>query len=191
MKRIHNSNLKPDIAPVIRMMQMEDAVGLMRLRHRAIRECAANFGTPLHIELARDLPYYRRQLFRFGKRGWALLLGCWQGDALVGMTGIRVRKYKGESVGLIYSTYIEPCFRGQGLGKALVEEGRRQIEDRWGLTHCLMHVEVHNKRALHLYQECGFEITSKQERAFWIDGMAHDVFVLELTNAQGASNLRK
>ncbi len=82
-------------------------------------------------------------------------------------------------MGLIYSTFIEREFRGQGMGEALVIASRQKIDVRWGLQQCFMNVEVHNEPALRLYQRCGFSITGRENAAFFIDGAAHDVYVLE------------
>ncbi|MDF3129036.1 GNAT family N-acetyltransferase [Kiritimatiellaeota bacterium B1221] len=179
MSKIHKPMVKEEGVVEIRFLEPEDALSLMQLRHRAIRECDIYFGTPRRVELARRMPYYRRQLLRYRMQGRAALIGAWQGEQLLGMTGIRIRNHRGALVGLIYSTFIEQAFRGQGFGKLLVEEGVRQIQALWQIEHFLMQVEVHNLKALKLYQNCGFEITERQELAFWIDGVGHDVFVLE------------
>lgn len=163
----------------VRNLHPGDAEALMALRHRAISECAAYFGTPARIELAHKLPHYRAKLVRYAERGHPALIGVWQQGTLTGMTGIRVRRLRHRDRGLIFSTFIEKPFRGKGLAKALVREAQAQIRQRWALEHCMIQVEVFNRPALQLYQGLGFHITDTQERAFWIDGVAHDVFVLE------------
>ncbi|MGA0332355.1 MAG: GNAT family N-acetyltransferase [Kiritimatiellia bacterium] len=179
MSGIENTNRHAAELPGIRFLGPEDARELMRVRHRAIRECAVHFGTPVGVELQKNLEHYRRQLLRYRSRGEAALLGGWLDGRLVGLTGIRVRTHLGCRVGLVYSTFVEAALRGQGLGGRLVRRAQTEIQNKWGLSHCLLNVEVSNTRALKLYQACGFEITGTQRGAFWIQGAPHDVFVLE------------
>jgi len=179
MDKVLNSNLKVPSEPEIRFLGPEDAPELMRIRHRAIGECAENFGTPVGVELKRGVDYYRRKLLRYQNFGYAAMLGGWEGEVLSGITGLRTRTYHGQEVGLIYSTFVEKSFRSRGVGKYLVEEACRQIQVKWGLRHFMMNVEVHNENALKLYQNCGFAITGQEKFAFCIDGDSHDVYVLE------------
>jgi ribosomal protein S18 acetylase RimI-like enzyme len=150
----------------------------MGLRHLAITEAPSYFGTPKHIELAKTLGSYRRQLKFDRVNGRSLILGVWADAQLIGMAGMKIRRVQGQDLGLIYSMYVKSAYRKQGIGKKLVLKARHEIHRRWKLRTIQMNVEVGNETALRLYQSCGFKIVGKDEQAFWIDGVSHDVYVL-------------
>lgn len=179
MDRILKSNHSAPCEPTWRILDSKDAKSLMDLRHQAIGEAPTYFGTPKHIEFAKSLGSFRRELQRSQTTGSSAILGVWLENELIGMAGMKIRQVQGRKVGLIYSMYVKTAYRGQGLGKKLVIKAKEEIHRRWQLTHCQMNVEVGNQKALRLYKTCGFEIIGKEERAFWIDGVSHDVYVLE------------
>jgi len=174
-----DSVLRTPAQVLFRCLQPQDAVQVCELRHRAIRECAHQFGTPPDIELARGAEYYRRQLLQ-GRSGRSkAILGGWVGDSLICMSGIRRRRTLQGPVGLITSMYVTPDWRRCGVGELLLQQSMERIESIWKLTTFHMNVEVNNTPALELYQRNGFEILRREEHAFSIEGTAHSVFLLE------------
>lgn len=63
--------------------------------------------------------------------------------------------YTGEIGGYIYDLYIEPAFRGQGIGKALMQAAEAASRARGDRTLNLA-VAVWNHTAHHLYESLGF-----------------------------------
>lgn len=172
--------MKPEAICVgFRLLQPGDAPRLRGLRHRAIRECAAQFGTPPEIELARGIDHYRRQLEEGRQRGSQAILGGWVEKDLIAMVGFRRRRTASGPVGLITSMYVDPAWRGCGTGTLLLEQAMERIESLWGLRRCHLNVEVNNEKALRLYQHCGFELKGREDNAFTIHGRSHAVYLLE------------
>jgi ribosomal protein S18 acetylase RimI-like enzyme len=162
-----------------RLLRPQDAPCLQELRHRAIQECAHQFGTPPEIELARGQAYYRRQLLEGHQKGAQAILGGWIEESLSVMAGIRRKKTSTGPVGLITSMYVVPAYRGCGAGQVLLRQAMERVEALWHLRRCQMNVEVNNQVALDLYLKNGFRILSREENAFRIDGISHAVYLLE------------
>jgi ribosomal protein S18 acetylase RimI-like enzyme len=163
----------------LRLLTPGDAAALRGLRHRAIGECAWNFGTPPGIEHARGLGYYRRQLFQARFHSSTRYLGLWDGVNLVGMAGLRLRRTRGTPFGLIFSMYLLPEYRGRHIGRALLRAAQDRIRADWDPPRLRMQVEVHNRPALRLYQSEGFHILDTETAAFRIGTTDYDVHVLE------------
>lgn len=56
----------------------------------------------------------------------------------------------------IQSVYIIPEYRGNGLGKRLMYTAIEHVRNI-GLTRILLDVSIHNKRAIELYEDLGFQ----------------------------------
>ena len=164
---------------IFRYITPRDASALRTLRHRAIEECAAQFGTPPEIEFARGTDYYRRQLVQGFQKKTKATLGGWVDGDLVCMAGIRRRRTLEGPVGLITSMFVEPAWRGRHIGGYLLDQAMKRIKDTWQLSIFQMNVEVNNEKALRLYQRHGFEILKRQNNAFTINGTPHAVYLLE------------
>jgi ribosomal protein S18 acetylase RimI-like enzyme len=171
----------PEFSP--RILHPGDAPALMQLRHQAIRECAHLFGTPPEIELNRTLSYYRRKLVTYRLHGHTRIIGLWQNDSLKGMVGIRSRHQRDLHFGLIFSMYLTPELRGQGMGRKLLDLAQEQLTALWNPKVFRMNVEVNNTSALSLYQSSGFHIIETEPAAFRIHKTAYDVHLLEKTTA--------
>jgi ribosomal protein S18 acetylase RimI-like enzyme len=148
---------------------------LMRLRHTALREAPAAFGTDPDWELSRTLAHYRSRLLRTAARPRELLLGAWTGPRLIGMNGLGLRRADGQSEALIYSMYVLPDARQQGIGSALLTRACSIACDSWELTRCRITVETRNHRARALYERHGFTCSHRQSAAFTLNGTDYDV----------------
>lgn len=164
-----------------RCLRPADAAALLCLRHQAIQEAPTAFGTEPAFELGKTLGHYRAQLLRFTQRGREDLLGIWQADRLVGLAGHGARRRGRLEYVLIYSMYVTPELRGQGLGAALIHHCCARAVRDWGLNRARLNVETHNLTAWRLYQHLGFREISRETAAFRINGVAYDVAVLEKT----------
>lgn len=162
-----------------RLMRPVDAVALQHLRQRAIRECAHHFGTPPDVERSRSPQYYRRQILEGRQRGNKSFVGGWMEEHLRAMAGIRLGADAQGAYCLITSMFVEPEWRGIGAGNALLRQSMRQAKALWSIRRFQINVEVTNQTALDLYLDHGFRILSRQNHAFFILGVAHDVFLLE------------
>lgn len=164
-------NPQPSVRPIL----PRHAPELMRLRHCALREAPAAFGTDPDWELSRTLAHYQSRLLRTAARRRELLLGAWTGTRLVGMNGLGVRRFDDQPEALIYSMYVLPEARGRGIGSSLLRHACTLAAESWHLTRCRITVEIHNHRARSLYERHGFTHCRRQPAAFTLQGNQYDV----------------
>ena len=62
-------------------------------------------------------------------------------------------------VGGIYGLGVLPEYRGKGFGRALLMGGVERLTDA-GAKEIMLQVVTENANALHLYESCGFKVTS-------------------------------
>ena len=172
-------NVCSERPPVFRKLTPSDAAALKDLRHQAIRECAWNFGTPPAVELGRGLSHYRRQLQLAARPARTRYLGLWIGHQLGGMAGVRAGRSRGVPFGLIFSMYLQPELRGKSYGRHLLQVAQTELLARWPVSHIRMHVEVHNRTALQLYESEGFQIAETERAAFRLEERMYDIYRLE------------
>ena len=163
----------------IRPLLPRHAVELLRLRHLAIQERPEAFGTDPDWELSKSLGNYRSQLIRVEGRRREVLLGLWLGEALIGMTGLGARRREDQEYALFYSMYVQPEHRRQGHAGRMLEAGFALATATWGFTACRLCVETHNDSARRLYESHGFEFLFREQAAFRLHGIPHDVDHLE------------
>ena len=157
------------------------AAQLLRLRHQAISEIPTAFGTSPEREHAKSLGHYRMKLLKLSSSQRDRLYGLWQADHLIGMCGLGRREDENGSLALIYSMYLLPEFRRQGLGQKLLDHCAQRASQQWQVQRCRLCVETRNQPALNLYRKSGFMLRSKEFAAFRLHGQCYDVYHLEKT----------
>jgi len=65
---------------------------------------------------------------------------------------------KSDNSTFIYDFFVEPAYRGKGLGKLAIAVFENQLSSA-GISQINLRVAYHNKRAFSLYQKVGFTIT--------------------------------
>ena len=171
--------MKPQPCKIVPLLPRH-ASEMMRLRHAALREAPTAFGTDPDWELAKTEAHYQRYLLRIAARRRECILGIRLGETLVGMNGLGVRRQEDTLYGLIYSMFILPKARGQGLGAALLAHSCRHAHDSWSLTRCRITVETHNWQARRLYERHGFTFLFRETAAFSLKGIDYDVDHLDV-----------
>ncbi len=88
------------------------------------------------------------------KRGMTIYL-AYTGGEVAGKVHVQMTG----NVGGIYGLGVLPEFRGRGLGRAILLEGVKKLKEM-GAEEIMLQVVTENANALHLYESCGFEVTS-------------------------------
>ena len=65
-------------------------------------------------------------------------------------------------VGGIYGLGVLPEYRGQGFGREILMKAVKELREKQA-QQILLQVAVKNKKALSLYQSCGFKETSTMD----------------------------
>jgi phosphinothricin acetyltransferase len=76
------------------------------------------------------------------------------------------------------SVYVDANYRGQGVGRELLEALIDQSEQR-GLWTLQAGVFPENRASLALHEKCGFRVVGRQERIGCMNGVWRDVIRLE------------
>jgi phosphinothricin acetyltransferase len=100
-------------------------------------------------------------------------------DQLVGWTALRPasrqRVYRGV---MDVAVYVAPRFRGQGLGKGLLN-ALIAASEREGVWTLQAGIFAEDSPSAALYQACGFRVVGKRERIAQVNGSWSDVLLFE------------
>jgi ribosomal protein S18 acetylase RimI-like enzyme len=82
------------------------------------------------------------------------------GHEWIGLVGGWVFEEAGSQVPYLISMWVDPGYRGRGIGQALVEQAIDWVRGR-GMDHLIVEVEATNRNAISLYTRCGFRPTGE------------------------------
>ena len=147
---------------LVRKLTGDDLDVLWMMRLQALSDNPEAFGSTYEETVARGKEVFRQRL---GSGDDVFYLGAFD-DSLIGIVGFyREEGIKNRHKGYVVSMYVLRERRGQGVGKALVQEliaRARQID---GLEQLLLAVVTTNRTASLLYRSLGFEIYGTQPGA--------------------------
>jgi ribosomal-protein-alanine N-acetyltransferase len=110
---------------------------------------------------------YDRKLFaEYLRKCGDLFLGAWKGRRLCGY--MLTRKSAESPRAELISVAVDPAYRGEGVGDALMKSTLRRLAHRHTLRLSLM-VKVTNTEARRFYEKYGF-ITVRLVRGYYEDG---------------------
>jgi len=88
----------------------------------------------------------------------AVVLTAKEGNNIVGLIG----SYKeSEEIAVIWGTYVNPSYRGRGIGKMLLQEIINNIEKDKSTQKIKLWVEENHHVAKSLYEQFGFTVVGK------------------------------
>lgn len=100
-----------------------------------------------------------------------VVLGAFDGDALVGTVGIDFEKrIKARHKALLIGMMVAPPWRGRGLGRDLVLAALAQARLRPGVVLVQLTVTETNREARTLYERCGFVEFGVEPKAVAVGG---------------------
>ncbi len=82
----------------------------------------------------------------------------WDGGSIAGSCWTKLHD---GGVGEIYIIGVVPGYEGRGLGRALVCLGLDYLSRARGAAQGMLYTEASNKRAIHLYERLGFEVSER------------------------------
>ncbi len=167
----------------IRALHEADAETYHSIRLRALRDEPEAFGTSYEEGKARPFSYYLQRL-RAAAEGDSFILGASFNGKLVGMVSWhRGQVSKERHKGYITAMYVVPECRGQGVGRALLEDVIRRVEVLLGVEQIHLSVVSDNLPARRLYASLGFSTYGTEPRALKLGDryLDEDLMVLPLT----------
>ena len=156
----------------IRRLVPHDAPAFQALRLTGLRDSPSSFGRNYAEE--KDLP---RSAFadRLEPRDDAAVFGAFDGEALVGIVGLRrddARNYVHK--GHLWGMYVAPVARNRGVARELVQSALDFARDVPGLSKVNLHVDAANVPAIALYESLGFVVWGREQDAMRLDGQSRD-----------------
>ena len=156
----------------VRKLTTADAQPFHALRLAALQESPSAYGSSHEEESAFTAAQVESRLAEHPDRG---VFGAFDGDVLVGLValgreGMRKLRHKG----MVFGMYVIPALRGQGIGRALLNEVIDLAASVPELRQLNLSVNANNAAAIALYESCGFQIFGREVGALLCDGTLHD-----------------
>jgi ribosomal protein S18 acetylase RimI-like enzyme len=149
----------------IRLLQETDAESMARLRRHAYETDPFAFAGAPDSDPTLQPELLRRRLSANTLAGDSLVLGA-LADELVGMVGlVREEPAKSRHKARLWGFYVQPGFRGRGIGHRLLAEAARAARGMHGVEQLTLRVSVVSQDAVHLYGRFGFRIFGREPRA--------------------------
>jgi RimJ/RimL family protein N-acetyltransferase len=160
----------------IRALGATDVEAYRDLRLTALASSPEAFGSSHEEEAQLSLDNFRARLAAAGPD---VIFGAFAQDLLVGMAGfVAMRQLKKQHRGVLWGVFLQPRWRGRGLGDRLVA---RVVE------HAAEHVQIlqasvvtANQKARQIYARLGFVPYGIERQALRIDGRFYDEELLAL-----------
>jgi ribosomal protein S18 acetylase RimI-like enzyme len=167
----------------VRRLEERDISPFRGLRFRALRESAEAYVGHIREEQELSPGEFGAKTFSWDETPWRFVYGAFLDGRLTAACGFRRLlplnlQHKGE----LWSVYVAPEGRGQGLGKAVVaatiEEARRLA----GLER--INVYASGPEAVGFYKQLGFMVFGVEPRAKKVNGVYVDLtyMALDLTS---------
>lgn len=162
----------------IRLFTAKDAQAFQDLRLEALQESPTAFGSSYEEERDRPLEVVARRL----ADARSYVFGAYtEEEELVGMTGLlREGRPKTRHKASVWGMYVAPPFRGQGIGRALLQAAIAQARALPGVRQVNIGVTTSNRAAYALYVSCGFETYGVEREAMAVEARYYDTAYLAL-----------
>lgn len=163
----------------IRKLTEADGDALWTLRLRALTDNPEAFAATYEETLAAG----KERLMEGLHQEQAFYLGAFEAGLMGVVYFRRDEGRKNRHKGRILSMYVQPESRGQGVGRALLQEVIAQAKQLGGVEQLHLMVITSNVAARSLYRSMGFEVYGIMRRAMKMDGQYWDeeMMVLHLS----------
>jgi ribosomal protein S18 acetylase RimI-like enzyme len=138
------------------------------------------FTTTVEERRAEPLSWWARRVGSAG--GLTQALGAWQGDELVGSVALEFSpKPKTCHSALVLGMYVRPRYRGQGVGRLLMQGAVELASARPKVSVMTLTLTESNEPAQRLYESTGFVVWGTEPMAIRVpDGFKGRVYMSKL-----------
>lgn len=146
-----------------------------RIRLEALQDSPQAFGSSYEREAAQPDEFWIGRL-REAEEGRSHSLYAEHDGKLVGMIGAYFEA--GPEVASVVAMYVAPAYRGQGVGRMLVDAILDRLRERPETLKAKLLVNVEQAAAVRLYRSAGF-VEVGTERIPLGDGRVYDELIME------------
>jgi ribosomal protein S18 acetylase RimI-like enzyme len=168
----------------IRPLTADDAALFWSLRLRALWDSPEAFGSSYDESVDTPVEEVAGRLRNEGRSPDNFVLAGFAGGEPAGLVGLaREQGRKMQHKAMIWGVWVAPEFRGQGIGRKLVEEAISRARSIAGLEQLHLTVVTANDAARHLYRSLGFEVYGLEPHALKVEGryLDEELMVLHLS----------
>lgn len=79
----------------------------------------------------------------------------------------------------IFGVYVSREYRGQGVGKKLIEGVLTEVQKSRGIKKIKLTISPEQKAAVNLYQQYGFKTVGQCKKELYIEGRFYDLLMME------------
>lgn len=164
-------HLSPMSQPyIIRKIRLSDADKFSKLRIRALRTDPNVFVMTLQEEqlLSSD------EIVKYIVKNYVLGLFTRDDDLIGALVYMEQERQKFKHIGILGGMYVDPLYRGFGLGKKLLSTMLHNLKKVSHLTALQLKVVTTNIPAIRLYESFGFSVWATEKKALLHDGNFFD-----------------
>ncbi len=159
----------------IRFLNLQDVTAYRKLRLQALRESPTAFASSYEQEICLTLSDFAARLQAHDNSASGIFGAFGDNEQLIGMLGFsRENHPKRSHIGSLWSMYVLPEFRRQGVGAALLDEALSHTQRLGVLRQIVLSVTGNNLAASSLYKSRGFERFGLECDALFINGKYFD-----------------
>ena len=159
---------RPGSEVTLRVLTPADAAAFHALRMEALEAHPEAFATSPAEQAAQSLTQVAQSLAASPQ---LMVWGAWHGELLVATLGLQRSTFiKLEHKAKIWGVYVQPAYRGQGVGDLLLTAALEQARAMHGLRQVQLGVASTNHAAIALYERHGFVRFGTEPHSLCIDG---------------------
>ena len=159
----------------IRFLNLHDVTAYRELRLQALKESPMAFASSYEQETCLTLTDFAARLQAHNNSTSGIFGAFGDSEQLIGMLGFsRESRPKRAHIGSLWSMYVLPEFRRQGVGAALLDEALCHTQRLGVLRQIVLSVTRNNLAASSLYKSRGFERFGLECDALFINGRYFD-----------------
>ncbi|HAA15886.1 MAG TPA: hypothetical protein DCE41_30915 [Cytophagales bacterium] len=142
----------------IRILEVGDVALFRELRLKSLREAPFAFSSSFDDEKDKSREAFLDELQVLGNPPEWFVLGAFQeADQLIGFVKFRRDlRSKARHKSMVHAMYTDPTYRGQGVGKRLMDDLLQRVRHLNGLEQIHLWVLHADTSAADFYRKCGF-----------------------------------